>query len=104
MGKTRGQKRAGAIMKIVSTMEGLLMAASEYAEVMTTEQAAAFLQINRKTLISLVQTGHIPATRVGDTDKSPYRFVKSQILDALKRLGETQQAARDAAREADLEK
>jgi len=71
------------------------MTSKEYQEVMTTDEAADFLRVHRRKLIELVSAGHIPAVRIGDGPKAPYRFSKSDVLAALTRLAKEQQAERE---------
>ncbi|MBF0105973.1 MAG: helix-turn-helix domain-containing protein [Deltaproteobacteria bacterium] len=52
----------------------------EYSEVMTTNEAMAYLRVTRKTLLKLVSTGKIRAAKVG----KDFRYLKSEIDKFLK--------------------
>lgn len=51
-----------------------------WPEVLTTEQAAAYLQMNPLTLTKLARNGQIPAGRFG----REWRFLKSELDQALR--------------------
>lgn len=49
-------------------------------QLLTAEQASAYLQISRRTLFRLIQDGKIRALRVGNA----YRFKKEEIDEDLR--------------------
>ena len=49
-------------------------------QLLTAEQASAYLQISRRTLFRLVQEGKVRALRVGNA----YRFKKEEIDEDLR--------------------
>lgn len=55
---------------------GVAQAQADIREVLTTEQAAALLGFNTKTLREMVDRGEVPAHRIG----VQYRFRRSELL------------------------
>ncbi len=47
----------------------------QFPEVMTPEQAAAYLQLNRETLYRFIREGRIPASKIG----RHWRLLKSDL-------------------------
>ncbi len=55
------------------------MADVETLEVLTTEEAAAFLRVSVKTVLALVRDGRLPGTKVGRA----WRFLRADLLNYL---------------------
>jgi excisionase family DNA binding protein len=48
-------------------------------EVLTVKEAAAFLKVDRRKLVTLIESGKIPGVRIGRS----YRVLKSALLNYI---------------------
>lgn len=64
-------------------MCGMITPLEQPQEVLTSEQAAAFLQLNRVYLVAQARKGAIPGHRIG----SHWRFLRSELLAWLASQG-----------------
>lgn len=69
------RERANAALKAL-TLEGL--------DVFTVDQAAAFLQVSRATVYTLIKQGRIKGIRIGDESKrGRWRFTRRSLLEMV---------------------
>ena len=53
----------------------------EVPEILSVKEAADFLKLARGTLYRYAEDGVIPCVKIGPTNKSPVRFIKSELIE-----------------------